>query len=112
MFQSDADTKDLGALASDIAAELAQAIDDDRLDALPSDQLGQLFASIVRFYAAKVQNGDIPRPFGRNSGVTATDVMIGCTAMLQAVRLQAFELAQWQAWTRLGKLNESEDHPR
>ena len=39
----------------------------------------------------------------KNSGVTVTDVMIGCTAMLEAVNSLVFELGLWQSWTSLGK---------
>ena len=90
-------------LASEIAARFAEAIDDNRLDDIPDDSLGQLFASVVRAYAAKAQADGAPRPFARNSGVTATDVMIGCTAMLEGVGLQVFELGLWQSWSRVGK---------
>jgi hypothetical protein len=65
--------------------------------------LGQIFASCVRLYAAKAQEGDAPPPFARNVGVTVTDVMIGCTAMLEAVNSLVFELGLWQSWTSLGK---------
>ena len=89
-------------LASELAASFSDAIDENRLADIPDDSLGQLFASVVRAYAAKAQEGDPPRPFARNQGVTGTDVMIGCTAMLEGVGLQVFELGLWQAWSRLG----------
>src|SRR3546814_14832024 len=46
----------------------------------PDDSLGQVLASAVRVLAAKAQAGQAPKPFGRNSGVTVTDVAIACTA--------------------------------
>jgi hypothetical protein len=49
-------------------------------------------------------SGPAPRPFARNSGITPTDVMINCTALLDSVGLNAFELGQWQAWTSIGDL--------
>lgn len=104
MSQSDLVSHTIAELASEIAATFADAIDENRLDDIPDDSLGQLFASIVRAYAAKAQADGAPRPFARNSGVTATDVMIGCTAMLEGVGLQVFELGLWQAWSRIGKL--------
>ena len=48
-------------------------------------------------FAAKSQAGPAPLPFGRNSGVSPTDVVIGCSAMLDAVNLAVFELGAWQA---------------
>jgi hypothetical protein len=91
--------------ASEIAAACAEAIEADRLDDVPDDALGQLIASAIRVYAAKVQNGTTPRPFARNSGVTPTDVAIGCTAMLQGVNLEVFELGAWQQLSGLGRLD-------
>jgi hypothetical protein len=99
------------ALASDIAAAIADAIEQERLDDIPDDSLGQAFGAIVRLYAAKAQLGDAPRPFGRNSGVTVTDVAIGCTALLESVGLEVFELGAWQAMSGIGRLTpHSRDH--
>jgi hypothetical protein len=90
---------------SDLAMELSacclDAIECDRLDEIPNDRLGQMFASIVRVYAAKAQKGETVTPFGRNSGVTATDVAIGCTAMMDGVGLALFELGAWQTMTNV-----------
>lgn len=104
MSTSDERKAKVADLASEIAAIFAEAIEEDRLSDIPDDSLGQLFASVVRLYAAKAQIGDPPRPFGRNSGITATDVMIGCTAMLEGVNLPLFDLSVWQSWSNLGKL--------
>ena len=93
------------ATASEIAAACAEAIEDDRLQDVPDEALGQLLASVVRLYAAKVQEGTTPRPFARNSGVTPTDVAIACTAMLQGANLEVFELGAWQQLSGLGRLD-------
>ncbi len=90
-------------LANEIAATFAVAIEENRLADIPDDALGQIYASCVRLYAAKCQEGDAPPPFARNVGVTVTDVMIGCTAMLEAVNSLVFELGLWQSWTSIGK---------
>jgi len=92
------------ALASAIAAACAQAIDQDRIDSIPNDSLGQVFGAVVRLYAAKAQLGQAVRPFGRNSGVTVTDVAIGCTALLDSVGLEVFELGAWQSMSGIGRL--------
>jgi len=102
MSQSDVGAK-VSELASEVAATFAEAIEGNRLAEIPDDALGQIFASCVRLYAAKAQEGDAPPPFARNVGVTVTDVMIGCTAMLEAVNSLVFELGLWQSWTSLGK---------
>ena len=99
------------ALASDIAAACAEAIESERIGDIPDDSLGQAFGAIVRLYAAKAQLGEAPRPFGRNSGVTVTDVAIGCTALLESVGLEVFELGAWQAMSGIGRLTpHSRDH--
>ena len=100
------------ALASDIAAAIADAIEKERLDDIPDDSLGQAFGAIVRLYAAKAQLGDAPRPFGRNSGVTVTDVAIGCTALLESVGLEVFELGAWQSMSGIGRLTPQLTRPR
>lgn len=91
-------------LASDLAAACAEAIEANRLDDIPDDSLGQAFGAIVRLYAAKAQAGTAPRPYGRNSGVTVTDVAIGCTALLESAGLEVFELGAWQSMSGIGRL--------
>jgi hypothetical protein len=103
MSQSEA-RETFEALAGAIAGACAQAIEQDRIDAIPNDSLGQVFAAVVRLYAAKAQMGQAVRPFGRNSGVTVTDVAIGCTALLESVGLEVFELGAWQAMSGIGRL--------
>ena len=103
MSTSDDRKARLSELASDIAASFAEVIEEDRLADVPPDALGQLFASVVKAYAAKAQLGNPPRPFARNSGITADDVMISATAMLEGVNVPLFDLALWQSWSNVGK---------
>ena len=99
-------------LASELAALCAEAADAaadddaaaDPLDAVPDDALGQVLASAVRVYAAKAQSGPAPFPFARNATVTETDVLIACTAMLDGLGLNPFELGMWQDMSGIGKL--------
>ena len=90
-------------LASELAGLMSEAVDENRLADIPDEAIGQVLAACVRAYGAKCQDGDAPPPFARNMGVTVTDVMIGCTAMLEAVNSLVFELGLWQSWTSLGK---------
>jgi hypothetical protein len=97
-------------LASEVAALCAETFEDDSeegsaLSSIPDDSLGQLLASVIRIYAAKAQSGPAPYPFARNSSVTPTDVMIGCTAMLDGLGLNVFELGMWQDMSGIGKLD-------
>ena len=104
---SQSEQAEFATLASELAARCAEAIDANKLDDVPDDSLGQVFASVVRLFAAKAQAGPAPRPFGRNSGVSPTDVVIGCSAMLDAAGLAVFELGAWQAMSRVGRLAQS-----
>lgn len=112
MSTSDDRKAKIADLASDIAAVFAEAIEEGKLGDVPNDSLGQLFASVVRLYAAKAQLGNPPRPFARNSGITADDVMIGATGMLEGVNVPLFDLALWQSWSTVGKREpeEAEEH--
>lgn len=91
-------------LASDLAAACAEAIETSRLEDIPDNSLGQAFGAIVRLYAAKAQLGLAARPYGRNSGVTVTDVAIGCTALLESAGIEVFELGAWQSMSGIGRL--------
>lgn len=95
------------ALAGEVAGRMAEAVDEHALDRIPDEALGQLFGSLVRVFAAKAQAGRTPRPFARNSGIAITDVAICCTALMDSVRLSAFELGAWQSMSGLGKLDEN-----
>jgi hypothetical protein len=103
MSTSDERKAKIADLASDIAALFATVIEEDKLADVPNDTLGQLYASVVRVYAAKAQAGHQPPPFARNSGVSPQDVMIGATGMLEGVNVPLFDLALWQSWSNLGK---------
>jgi hypothetical protein len=67
-------------------------------DRVPDDVLQDLLALAVRFFAAKRAAGDLDA-FGDNH-VTATEVAIAATGMLQAVNLELFELTLWNGWGR------------
>jgi hypothetical protein len=98
-------------LANEVSALFDVILKEEALGDVPDDSLGQLFASVVRLYAAKVEQGNLPRAFVRNSGITATDVMIGCTAMLQATDVKIFDLGHWQSMTTIGKPPLEDDGP-
>lgn len=98
-------------LANEVVTIFDAVLKDDRLNDVPDDSLGQLFASVLRLYAAKVEDGNLARAFARNSGITATDVMIGCTAILQAAKVPLFDLGHWQSMSTIGKHNPENDFP-
>ncbi len=102
---------EIAQLANEVVALFDTILKEDSFGDVPDDSLGQLFASVVRLYAAKVEDGNLARAFARNSGITATDVMIGCTAMLQATDLKLFDLGHWQSMSTIGKHNPEDDLP-
>ncbi len=93
----------VAALVGEIDALLSDALKEDRLADVPDDSLGQLFASVLRLYAAKIESGDLVRCFPSGSGVTATDALASCTAILQAADISLFQLNHWQSMTTIGK---------
>ena len=103
MAENETRSAQIAELAGEVVALFDDILKTEKLDDVPDDALGQLFASVVRLYAAKVEEGNLPRAFARNSGITATDVMIGCTAMLQAADVKIFDLGHWQSMSTIGK---------
>lgn len=94
---------DVEEVSLDIAALFSDLIDRAEVEKVSDQALGRILAAAVRLYAAKLQAGSTAAVFHGNSGVTATDVAIGCTAMLEAVDLELFELGLWENWSGLGK---------
>jgi hypothetical protein len=111
MSNSEDRKQQVAALVNEIDTLLAGALKDEQLSDVPDDSLGQLFASALRLYAAKVESGNLARVFPSGSGVTATDALIGCTAILQAADISIFSLNHWQAMTTIGKHPLDDDEP-
>jgi hypothetical protein len=67
-------------------------------DADASDAaIRQLVTAAVKAYSYKVQR-DGGFPIIEHGGLTPTDAMIACTALLRGVNVQVFELGCWQGW--------------
>ena len=109
MSTSDDRKTKIADLASDIAANFAEVIEDNKLADVSDASLAQLFAIVVKLYGAKAQLGNPPPPFARNSGITPQDVMIGATGMLEGVNVPLFDLALWQSWSSVGKRQPDEN---
>jgi hypothetical protein len=60
--------------------------------------LQEILQAAVLLFSARVQEGVMEVPFADERAVSATDVAIASTAMLNAVNVQVFELGLWQAW--------------
>jgi len=84
--------------AKRLAAALERGIAEGRLDLVSTDALQSLLAAACRVYAARREAGEQLAPVGRNS-LTATDVMLTASGLLQAANLAVFELGMWQGFT-------------
>ena len=88
--------RQMTALAGDLLAA------DAEIDELDDGAIGRAFAAIVRVHAERAQRAGASAPaFAGNVTVSATDAMIACSAMLDAVGLEVFELSLWQNMTSI-----------
>lgn len=74
---------------------LERALAGADLAAVADTELQQLLAAAVRIYAAKNEQHESLKVFPPHS-VTATDVVVTATAMLDAVDVGVFELGMWR----------------
>ena len=90
---------------SEAASDLAAAVDDvmssGEPEAIDNEALGQALAAAVRLYVAKAEGGARLMPFGRNTNLTATEIAIASLAMLDAGRMEIFELGLWEQMTNI-----------
>lgn len=86
----------------ELAGDLLAAQTGGALDLLDDAAIGRLFAAIVRVHAERAQRTEVSAPpFAGNATVSATDAMIACSAILDAVGLETFELSLWQNMTSI-----------
>jgi hypothetical protein len=83
--------------AKRLAAAIERGIADGRLDVLTADALQALMAAACRVYSARREAGEEFAPVAKNS-LSATDVMVTASGLLQAADLAVFELGMWQGW--------------
>src|ERR1700753_3909570 len=112
MPDSDDRQRKVAELINQIDGLMVDALKEERLEDVPDDSLGQLFASVLRLYAAKIESGDLMRTFPSGSGVTAPAPLPSGTAILQAADISLFTLNHWQSMTTIGKhLPDDEEEP-
>jgi hypothetical protein len=71
---------------------------DHRTEDLDPVALQRLLAAAVTAYAARRVAGDQISPFLQAEVPDASSVCLTVSAMLDAVSIEVFELAMWQAW--------------
>lgn len=64
---------------------------------LAAEDLQQLMAAVTREYAARWRAGEQIDAY-RDGAITAAEVAITASAMLEGVGVEPFELGLWQAW--------------
>jgi hypothetical protein len=84
--------------ATKLAAALEQKLSEGELDVLTPEALQALMVVLCKLYGANAEAGNRFPVIGQG-GVTGTDAMITCGALLKAVDLQVFELGMWQSWS-------------
>jgi hypothetical protein len=80
------------------AAVVALENPGDRPQDLDPVSLQRLLAAAVTAYAARRAEGDQLSPFPQAGVPDASSVCLAVSAMLDAVSVEVFELAMWQAW--------------
>ncbi len=89
----------LSGAAYQLAAELQQAVAQDRLDAVSPGALQALIAALCRLYGAHIDAGQIFLPIGDRHSASNTEVMMMASGLLRAADLAVFELGMWQNMT-------------
>jgi hypothetical protein len=88
---------------SDEALKLTAALEAKLLagetDALTPQAMQALMMVLCKIYAGQVEADSAPPILQSRHAVAATDVMLVCGALLEAVGLQVFELGMWQSWS-------------
>jgi hypothetical protein len=89
-------------LVAEIKDRVEAALESGELDSFSDDDCGQLLTSMIRLLAAKAQAGETPSLAVGNHTFSATDGVIACTAILETVGVEVFELSAWQALGNVG----------
>jgi hypothetical protein len=87
------------AKSAKLAKSLQEAGAAGSFDGVSDSALQEILAAAVHEYGTRMEEGGDFKPFPARRLVTATDVMVSCTAMLKAVGLQIFALGMWLAWS-------------
>ena len=90
----------LAELGENVQRLVEQVLREGQVGTVPAEAVQKLVAAAARLYRARHELEPGLAPFGEQSGVTATDVMVLASSMLKALDLELFELAMWQVWAR------------
>lgn len=102
MSRSDVRTMGFADLAAAFADRCDASLETNNVSAIPDEDLSRALVAAIRVFAAKAQAGVTPALSHGNHAVAATDGAIFATAVLEAVGIEVFELAAWQACSNVG----------
>jgi len=93
------DFADLAAIFADCCEA---SLETGTVSGIPDEDLSRALVAAIRVFAAKAQAGVTPALTHGNHALAATDGAIFATAVLEAVGIEVFELAAWQACSNVG----------
>ncbi|AXK80684.1 hypothetical protein DW352_09280 [Pseudolabrys taiwanensis] len=93
---------DFAGLAAAFADRCDASLEANSLSAIADEDLSRALVAAIRVFAAKAQAGVTPALTHGNHALAATDGAIFATAVLEAVGIEVFELAAWQACSNVG----------
>jgi hypothetical protein len=101
---------EFGAIAAAFVDRCDASLETGNLSAVADDDLSKALVAAMRLFAAKAQNGETPALVQGNHALSATDGVIFATAVLEAVGIEVFELAAWQACSNVGSRRHVHDN--
>lgn len=81
-----------------VCARLAKDGASGSVEEVSDENLSKLIGAALGLFVARVEGGRSVPPFDTDTELTATDVLIVVSALLDAVNLETFELALWQSF--------------
>jgi hypothetical protein len=90
---------DVGARATELAADLDRAVAAGRDQILPPEAVQALTAALCRVYSARIDAGEVYPALAGQQAIAPTEVLHMASGLLRASGLAVFELGMWQSWT-------------
>ncbi len=70
-----------------------------RLELPVGAELTEQVVAVVREYARRFEDGDRRPPIAARDDLSATEVALFCSQLLEASEISPFELAMWSSWS-------------
>lgn len=89
----------LASRASQLAADLRQAMKSGADDIVTVQAVDELFGTLCALYAANAEALERITPIKTGDHAKPTDVLMTATGLLRGAKLELFELGMWQSWS-------------